>query len=370
MKFEIKWPNSFGKLILFDCRGSATIRVLHRELNAHREIMTAVKSKGLVHEETMKKMKILDDSTMTKLKNWKTEWNRQNPAGMISASVLPHWLGVNSPDQVAQLIAIFSEQMARRKPTEELVPVEADEDGELNEADQWEKEDIDEIEAQRLIDDGALPSIPFDAANKPLKKLSAEAGVSVQFGYLTDKNANEIVKLETQLKDLREAKEVNESDSWELQSKELTEAKLEELRKLVEELQDLNAKIGAIELRLASKRNNFSKIRKLLEIAPHVDTRHLARLETQDLNRMPYSDRWMLYASWRKQVLDLMEQKENFLDAQYAILVQERKDIETFESAEVCRTADIVGITTTGAAKQRALLEHLKPKIGIFLLIC
>ena len=32
--------------------------------------------------------------------------------------------------------------------------------------------------------------------------------------------------------------------------------------------------------------------------------------------------------------------------------------------AALCRTADIVGMTTTGAAKNRLMLESLKPKIG------
>jgi hypothetical protein len=38
----------------------------------------------------------------------------------------------------------------------------------------------------------------------------------------------------------------------------------------------------------------------------------------------------------------------------------EIKDIETIETAEIIRNAHVVGITTTGAAKNRALLEHLK----------
>jgi hypothetical protein len=45
----------------------------------------------------------------------------------------------------------------------------------------------------------------------------------------------------------------------------------------------------------------------------------------------------------------------------------EIKDIETIETAEIIRNAHVVGITTTGAAKNRALLEHLKSKIGILL---
>ena len=68
----------------------------------------------------------------------------------------------------------------------------------------------------------------------------------------------------------------------------------------------------------------------------------------------------------------------------------ELKDVETIETAEIIREAHIVGtylynlyipnfykvllllsgITTTGAAKQRALLGHLKPKIGNLICFC
>jgi hypothetical protein len=342
---------------------------LRRELTEHREIMTAVGSKGLVHEETMKNMKIFDDFTLARLKNWRTEWNRQNPTRKIptsnSSSVFPHWLGVNSPEQVAQLIATFTAESARRKPVEELeaASAEADDVGELNEEDQWEKEDIDEIQAQRLIDDDTTPTAGFNAANEPIKKLRAEAEVKVHFGYLNEK---EIAPLKKELDDLKKNKELIESDVAVLQSKEFTVANAEALQELEEELEVIDAKIEEIGFRLALKRNTLSEISKLLEMAPHVEDRQLIALQDQSFYRMSMPDRWRLYASWKKQVMDLMEEKEHFLEAQYAMSLQELKDVETLESAEVCRTADIIGITTTGAAKQRALLEHLKPKIGKF----
>ena len=333
--------------------------------------MTSAGSKGLVHEETMKTMKILDDYTLTQLKNWKTEWNRRNPNRKIptlaSSSVFPHWLGVNSPEQVAQLIAIFTAESARRKPIEELeaAAAEADDVGELNEEDQWEKEDIDEIQAQRLIDDDSTPTVGFNAANEPIKKLRAEAEVKVQFGYL---NVKEIEPLEKELEDLMQNKDLTESDKMVLQSKEFTAANAEKLLELEEELEVIDEDIEEIGLRLALKRNTLSEISKSLNIAPHAEAQQLAALQAQNLYTMSMPDRWRLYASWKKQVMDLMEEKEHFLEAQYAMSLQELKDVETLESAEVCRTADIIGITTTGAAKHRALLEHLKPKIGkIFL---
>ena len=327
--------------------------------------MTSAGSKGLIHEETMKTMKILDDYTLTQLKNWKTEWNRRNPNRKIptlaSSSVFPHWLGVNSPEQVAQLIAIFTAESARRKPIEELeaAAAEADDVGELNEEDQWEKEDIDEIQAQRLIDDDSTPTVGFNAANEPIKKLRAEAEVKVQFGYL---NVKEIEPLEKELEDLMQNKDL--TDKMVLQSKEFTAANAEKLQELEEELEVIDEDIEEIGLRLALKRNTLSEISKSLNIAPHAEAQQLAALQAQNLYTMSMPDRWRLYASWKKQVMDLMEEKEHFLEAQYAMSLQELKDVETLESAEVCRTADIIGITTTGAAKHRALLEHLKPRIG------
>jgi len=41
------------------------------------------------------------------------------------------------------------------------------------------------------------------------------------------------------------------------------------------------------------------------------------------------------------------------------------KEIEILDSSEACANADIIGVTTTGAAKHRALLGHLNSKIVV-----
>ena len=52
------------------------------------------------------------------------------------------------------------------------------------------------------------------------------------------------------------------------------------------------------------------------------------------------------------------------IEESFQQLTKRLKDVRHLESAEICKKSAIVGFTTTGAAKQRALLNHLNPKIG------
>jgi hypothetical protein len=72
-----------------------------------------------------------------------------------------------------------------------------------------------------------------------------------------------------------------------------------------------------------------------------------------------------MYNSWKEKALEIQEERAAQLEKLYFENANQLKDVRNLESAEICQNADIVGLTTTGAAKQRALLNHLKPKIGI-----
>jgi hypothetical protein len=71
-----------------------------------------------------------------------------------------------------------------------------------------------------------------------------------------------------------------------------------------------------------------------------------------------------MYNSWKVKALEIQEERAAQLEKLYFENANKLKDVRNLESAEICQKADIVGLTTTGAAKQRALLNHLKPKIG------
>ena len=58
---------------------------------------------------------------------------------------------------------------------------------------------------------------------------------------------------------------------------------------------------------------------------------------------------------------DLRETEKKYEDN-----IKKYNELKGQALAALCRTADVVGMTTTGAAKNRQLLEALGAKIGMF----
>lgn len=105
---------------------------------------------------------------------------------------------------------------------------------------------------------------------------------------------------------------------------------------------------------------------KAMEATLPMDRNGQALFCSKDFHRILITDRWKMYAYWKNEVQTRLAQKLLEKEKLYRQAENELKDVDTLDTAEMIRDFDIVGITTTAAAKQRALLEHLKPKIGIF----
>jgi hypothetical protein len=105
-------------------------------------------------------------------------------------------------------------------------------------------------------------------------------------------------------------------------------------------------------------------LRQLLQGVPTLNEKQLNELYKYELMQIPLTQRWMMYNSWKVKALEIHEERAAQLEKLYLENANRLKDVRNLESAEICQKADIVGFTTTGAAKQRALLNHLKPKIG------
>ena len=117
----------------------------------------------------------------------------------------------------------------------------------------------------------------------------------------------------------------------------------------------------------------LQKIKELFEniltLLPLMEEKEYVQQVEKDFTKMPYLDRWRLYSYWKAEFIRKigLNNKINNLNLQFRQQTDEMKDVETMESAEIIREASIIGITTTGAAKQRGLLEHVRSKIGITL---
>ncbi|NWV70453.1 ZNFX1 protein, partial [Malurus elegans] len=85
----------------------------------------------------------------------------------------------------------------------------------------------------------------------------------------------------------------------------------------------------------------------------------------QDLWKLDLNSRWRLYRLWletyRSFILeDIRESKQQYQDA-----AERMKELKLKEDLFILQEARIVGMTTTGAAKYRRILQHIKPQIVI-----
>ena len=79
---------------------------------------------------------------------------------------------------------------------------------------------------------------------------------------------------------------------------------------------------------------------------------------------MPLRERWMLFGQWKRVYREIIEQDVRESTEKYQAQIKEYNQLKGKALAALCRTADVIGMTTTGAAKNRSLLESLGAKIG------
>ena len=90
----------------------------------------------------------------------------------------------------------------------------------------------------------------------------------------------------------------------------------------------------------------------------------IVRVSADQILKLPLGQRWMLFAHWMHSYQELIQQDMRETEKEYKEQIVEFNKLKGQAMAALCRTANIVGMTTTGAAKNRLMLESLKPKIG------
>ena len=84
-----------------------------------------------------------------------------------------------------------------------------------------------------------------------------------------------------------------------------------------------------------------------------------------DVWELSHEDRWRLYRLWLSRYY---EENYHYLHTQYLKyndLAKRRKEYQEEEDYHVIRKSTVIGMTTTGAAKFRAVLQRIQPKIVI-----
>lgn len=80
---------------------------------------------------------------------------------------------------------------------------------------------------------------------------------------------------------------------------------------------------------------------------------------------LSHNDRWKLYRYWVQQYVHAMTLRLQALQQEFYQKMEEQKELRNAQDLLVVRSAHIVGMTTTGAAKYRSLLRELGPPIVV-----
>ena len=76
-------------------------------------------------------------------------------------------------------------------------------------------------------------------------------------------------------------------------------------------------------------------------------------------------DRWRLYRTWREKYVEIWKPKILENRAEYVRNAKMLSEVKEMEKLHVLKSAKVVGMTTTGAARLHSILHHLKPTIII-----
>ncbi|MEE6510160.1 hypothetical protein FKM82_029319 [Ascaphus truei] len=87
--------------------------------------------------------------------------------------------------------------------------------------------------------------------------------------------------------------------------------------------------------------------------------------QIHDLWQLPMLKRWDLYRSWRSKYLTDIRLQIFDLENLYQVVVKRLNELRNQEDVLILQGADIIGMTTTGAAKYRKILQDIRPKIVV-----
>ncbi|XP_073534653.1 NFX1-type zinc finger-containing protein 1-like isoform X2 [Phyllobates terribilis] len=98
------------------------------------------------------------------------------------------------------------------------------------------------------------------------------------------------------------------------------------------------------------------------------ETFHMEEKECKlimDIWELPLKKRWAVYRCWRSQYLCDIRNEIFKVENLCQTVVNRRKELRNEEDLLILQEADIIGMTTTGAARCRKLVQNVQPKIVI-----
>ena len=113
------------------------------------------------------------------------------------------------------------------------------------------------------------------------------------------------------------------------------------------------------------KRDANNIIRRNVYGKDIMDDEEVEEISDVDLTGLSMKDRWRLYNHWREKYYILLQEENRRRVQKYSDKCRELAELRQFEDGNILEEADVVGMTTTGAAKYQNILHYIKPKIVI-----
>ncbi|XP_069075559.1 NFX1-type zinc finger-containing protein 1-like isoform X2 [Pleurodeles waltl] len=120
---------------------------------------------------------------------------------------------------------------------------------------------------------------------------------------------------------------------------------------------------GQWEITKEMKKKLKKRIKQELDKTNHMDEELSENIE--DLWQLPPSQRWDLYRLWRAKYLIDIRRDICTIENEYQQVTKRMNELRDQEDLLILRKACIIGMTTTGAAKYRKVLQEIRPKIVI-----
>ncbi|KAK7499274.1 hypothetical protein BaRGS_00009534 [Batillaria attramentaria] len=112
---------------------------------------------------------------------------------------------------------------------------------------------------------------------------------------------------------------------------------------------------------------HWRKIKRKLRRNVSLDDRMTGAQEKQieDLWGLDFNERWRLYRLWTYEMCRALQTDMREMEELYDQLARRQKETLMQEDKHILKTATVIAMTTTGAAKYQSVLQEVKPKIVV-----
>lgn len=143
---------------------------------------------------------------------------------------------------------------------------------------------------------------------------------------------------------------------------------LDDIKKHVSELTEQIAEGSEYHsLKIKQELTMLKKFSEYYEYMLALDNPDINPIIVDDIHLIPADQRWVLYYIWVQRIIDNYRNILIPIWSEYNELCKKLDDNRVAQTMDLLNGVHVIGLTTTGAVKNKDLLEHLKPPIGKYI---